>query len=100
MLVVAGIAQIDPRRRDEVVAAAIQVVRKTRALPGCLTFTCSSDLEDPDLFHVFLEWQSAETLFERLTEDRLAAIRKRLDELGVRELSIQRFEIASVGPVV
>ena len=100
MLVVAGIAQIEPGRRDVVVAAAIDVVHRTRKLPGCLSFSCASDLEDDHRLHVFLEWQSVEALFEHLTESRVAGVSKTLEALGVREVSIQRFEITAVGPVV
>ena len=100
MLILAGIARIDPARRDEVIATAIDVMKQTRSRPGCLAFVCSADLEDPSLLHIFLEWESSDGLFALLTPERVAAIRRKADTLGVREVSIQRYEIRSVGPIV
>lgn len=100
MLVIAGTAQIDPARRDEVIAAAIGTMKRTRERAGCISFVCSADLENPNLLHLFLEWETAEALFALLTAERVAAVRRNAETLGVRNVSIQRYEIATVGPIV
>jgi quinol monooxygenase YgiN len=96
----AGTARIDPARRDEVVAAAVETIRRTRKRPGCISFVCSADLEDPDLLHIFLEWETAEALFALLDSERVAAVRRNAEKLGLRDISLQRYEIASAGPLV
>ena len=96
----AGTAQIDPARRDEVIAAAIETMRRTRKRAGCISFVCSADLEDPNLLHIFLEWETADALFALLTAERVAAVRRNAEQLGVRDVSVQRYEITSVGPIV
>lgn len=96
----AGTAQIDPAKRDAVIAAAIETMKRTRKRAGCISFVCSADLEDPNLLHIFLEWETAEALFALLTAARVAAIRRNAEQLGVRNVSVQRYEIKSVGPIV
>lgn len=96
----AGTAQIDPAKRDQVIAAAIETMKRTRERAGCISFVCSADLEDPNLLHVFLEWETAEALFALLTAERVAAVRQNAERLGVRNVSLQRYEITSVGPIV
>lgn len=100
MLVLAGTAQVDPVKRDQVIAAAIETVRRTRKRAGCISLVCSADLEDATRLHIFLEWETADALFELLSTERVAAIRRHADELGVRSVSLQRYDVASVGPIV
>src|SRR5213593_2915635 len=100
LVVISGIARIDPARRDEVIASAVDVMTRTRARLGCLSFVCSADLEDPNLLHLFLEWESVEALFALFTPERVTALRHDAEKLGIREVSIRRYEIKSVGPIV
>lgn len=99
-LVLAGIARIDPTRRDEVIARAVDITKRTRQEPGCISFVCSVDLEDPNLLHVFLEWESAAALFAILAPDRVSEVRQNAEKLGIRAVAIQRYEIQSVGSIV
>ena len=100
MLVLAGSVRIDPAKRNDVVAATIEVMQETRQLPGCISFVFSADLEDPGVLHVFQEWESPEALERHLTSPRVEAARLRLGSLGVREVAVQRYAIHSVGPIV
>ncbi len=73
---------------------------RTRKRAGCISFACSADLEDPNLLHVFLEWETADALFALLDAERVAAVRQNAEKLGLRDISLQRYEITSVGPIV
>ena len=99
MLVLAGTAQIDPDKREEVIAAATLTMKRTRERAGCISFVCAADLEDPNLLHLFLEWETAEALFALLTAERVSVIRRNAETLGVRNVSLHRYEITSVGPI-
>jgi quinol monooxygenase YgiN len=100
LLVLAGTAQIDPDKRDAVIAAAIDTMKRTRARADCISFVCSADLEDPNALHIFLEWQSAEALFALLTPERVEEVRRTAEKLGVRSVSVARYDVRSVGPLV
>jgi quinol monooxygenase YgiN len=100
LLVIAGIVKIDPARRDEVVEASIAVMQEARKQPGCISYVISLDLEDPSVLHLFEEWQSDETHRAHVANPHVEAARIRSGNLGMREVTFQRYEIASVGPIV
>ncbi|MEO8605951.1 MAG: putative quinol monooxygenase, partial [bacterium] len=62
MLIVAGHIQIRPERRDEAVAVAVKMMRATAQESGCRTYRFTGDLENPNLFHLFEEWEDAAAL--------------------------------------
>lgn len=99
MLVIAGRVRIDPARRDEGIAAAVEMMRATRAEPGCLSYTFSADLEDPGAFRIFEEWESQEALEAHFRSPHMAAFQAAVGGLGVREMHVQRYEVSSVGPL-
>ena len=99
MLIIAGVVKTDPARRDEVVAAAIAVMNEVRKLPGCLSYVISADLEDPSVLHLFQEWQSEETYRTYAAQPLVESARFGVGDPRMREASIQRYEIASVGPI-
>jgi quinol monooxygenase YgiN len=98
-LVISVTVQIDPAKREEAFAAAIEVMRATRAEPGCIAYTFSADLEDPSKVHVFERWASQDALTAHFKAPHMAAFQKKLGGLGVRGMQAERYEIASVGPL-
>ncbi len=99
MLVVAGRIRLDPAKRAEALAAAREMMRDTRREAGCLSYSFSTDVEDEGVFHVFEEWESAEALAAHFQAPHMARFQKAAAGLGVKEMKIQRYEVASVGPV-
>lgn len=99
MLVVAGHVVLDPARREEAIAAARAMMAETRKEPGCRVYVFAADLEDPARFRIFEEWESDEALEAHFATPHMARFREALGGLGVRELQVQRYEIASVGPL-
>ena len=99
MLVVAGSVRIDPARREEALRAALEMMEATRREAGCRAYTLSADLADPGRFHLFEEWDSPEALAAHFATPHMARFQQALGGLGVRELAVQRYEVASVGPL-
>jgi quinol monooxygenase YgiN len=99
MLVIAGHIRIDPARRDEAVRAATQMQEETRREAGCISYTFSADLAEPGLFRLFEEWESPEALAAHFRAPHMARFQAAVAGLGVREMKVQRYEIASVGPL-
>ena len=99
MLVIAGVVRIDPERRDEAVAAAVTMMRETRKEPGCRSYTFSADLEDPGCFHIFEEWETQEALDAHFSSPHMATFQGTVGKLGVREMTVRRYAIESVGPL-
>jgi quinol monooxygenase YgiN len=99
MLVIAGQIRIDPARREDAVRAAVEVQEATRREAGCISYTFSADLAEPGLFRIFEEWESPEALAAHFGAPHMAKFQAAVAGLGVKEMKVQRYEIASVGPV-
>ena len=99
MLVIAGHIRIDPAKRGAAIAAAREMMRDTRREPGCVSYTISADVDDDGVFHVFEEWESAQALGAHFEAPHMARFQQAAAGLGVAGMHIQRYEVASVGPV-
>jgi len=99
MLVIAGHIRLDPAKREAVIAAARDVMRDTRRETGCISYTLSSDVEDQGLFHIFEEWESAEALGAHFKAPHMARFQAAAAGFGIKEMKLQRYEVASVAPM-
>jgi len=99
MLVIAGHIRLDPAKREAVIAAARDVMRDTRREAGCISYTLSSDVEDLGLFHIFEEWESAEALGAHFKAPHMARFQAAAAGFGIKEMKLQRYEVASVAPM-
>lgn len=96
MLVIAGHVQIDPAMREQAIAAAVEMMEATRREEGCISYVISADLTDPGSFRIFEEWESAEALDAHFATPHMAKFQAAMGGFGVRELKVQRYEIAGV----
>ena len=62
MIVVSGTVTARPETLDQMLEAALEHVRRSRAEPGCLQYHMLRDAEDPTLFIFFEVWASREHL--------------------------------------
>lgn len=98
-LVIAAVIRIDPAHTEAASAAAIEMMRETRKEPGCISYTFSADLEEAGAFRLFEEWESQAALDAHFEAPHMAAFRGKVGGLGVREMSVQKYQIESVGPL-
>jgi quinol monooxygenase YgiN len=99
MIVIAGHVALDPAGREPAIAAARAMMAETRREPGCISYAFSADLEDPGRFRIFEEWESDEALAAHFASPHMARFREAVGGLGVREMAVQRYEVAKVGPL-
>ncbi len=96
MLVISGEIHVAPESRAKAVVAAIKVEQATRKEVGCLTYTFYSDLEDPNIFRIFEEWESEDALSAHLKTPHIAEFRKNMAEVKVLSRQIKRYAVAAV----
>ena len=96
MLVIAGEIRIDPDKRDEAVAAVVEMMEATRDEEGCVTYVFSADLEDPTVLRLFEEWESAAALELHFTAPHMAEFQRKIADVGVTSRIIHRYEVSSV----
>jgi quinol monooxygenase YgiN len=96
MLVIAGEFRIDAEKRDEAVAAALEMMAATRDEEGCVTYVFSADLEDPAVFRLFEEWETAGALEDHFASEHMAQWRATIADFGIEGRVIHRYEVSSV----
>ena len=99
MLVVAGYVRIDKEHLPGVVLAARRMMKETRKEPDCLSSSFAMDLLDDSVIRIFEEWDSAEALQAHFRTSHMAEFQKTLAGLNLQEMSVQRYEVAQVGPL-
>jgi len=99
VIVIAGVIRIDPARSAEAVAAAREMMEETHKEPGNIAYVFSRDLAEEGLFHLFEKWRSQEDLDLHFGAPHMASFQKKIGGLGVKEMQVEKYEIASVGPV-
>jgi quinol monooxygenase YgiN len=62
VLIVLGSATAAPGRRDELIAAALEVSAATRGDEGCLSYSFAADLEDPETISSVEVWHDQAAL--------------------------------------
>ncbi|MGB6208634.1 putative quinol monooxygenase [Mycobacterium sp.] len=58
MVIVAGYLVVEPQQRDEYLFGCAAVVQQARRTAGCLDFTISADLIEPNRINIFERWES------------------------------------------
>jgi len=99
MIVIAGHFVLDPSKREQAIAAAREMMSETRKEKGCISYTFSADLEEAGHFRIFEEWESEVALNAHFQAPHMARLQQAMGGLGVREMKVQRYEVAKVGPV-
>ena len=99
MLVVAGTIRIDPSKRQEASAAAREAMKETQKEEGNIAYVFSEDLEEEGLYYIFEKWEDQAALDFHFKTPHMAAFQGVMGTLGVKEMNVDKFEIASVGPV-
>ena len=98
MVIVAGVFNVEPARRDEFLRFRRAGIHATRLEQGCLDYVFTADPDDPGVVRLFERWESAEDLAAHL-----AVLGQRPapppDAPAMLGADIQRYEIASFGPL-
>ncbi|MBJ8342434.1 antibiotic biosynthesis monooxygenase [Antrihabitans sp. YC3-6] len=66
MIIITGSARALPGRRDQLVAASIDIVAATRADDGCLSYGFYANLTDPELIVSVEVWRDQAALDEHM----------------------------------
>ena len=66
MIIVGGTFELDPALREAFLAGRLEMMRASRAEPGCLEYTFSADPVEPTRVLLFERWESQEALDRHL----------------------------------
>ncbi len=98
MLVITGNISVDPSKRDEITTAAIEMMKATRAEPGCIDYALTWDLVEEGVIRVIEQWEDQAAL-----DAHFAFIASQMDifarTMGVTKMELKKFEISSISPI-
>jgi len=96
-MIVAGTFDVDPARREEFLRGQDEIMRRSRAEPGCVAYVFSADPIEAGRVHLFERWESKEALGAHLAA--LQAAGPPPPGVPVLSAEVLQYEIAAVGPV-
>ena len=98
MLIIAGTITVDPSDVEALTAAAVEMMRATRAEPGNLAYAFSRDLGDPRLVHVFEQWQDDEALAAHFKTPHMAEFQRQIAGKA-KSMELRKHRVSSSGPI-
>jgi quinol monooxygenase YgiN len=99
-IIVTGVIDLDPGKRDDAIAAALVAMEATRAEEGCEGYTFSADFADPGRFHVVEQWASADAMNAHMASPHLAEFMGKMGEFGVTGASLTKWEGATASKLM
>ena len=99
MLVIAGTITIDPAKLEEAKQAATIMMAETHKEPGNAQYVFSGSFSDGGVVHIFEEWESQEALDFHFKTPHMAEFQAKVGSLGVKDMKLKKYEVASIGSV-
>jgi quinol monooxygenase YgiN len=94
MITVAGRIPIQPEMRELAVRATRMVTQATQMEAGCLQYHFYADLNDPNMFHVFEEWESLEALTVHLQQPHTVEFLSTIGGMAAGPPQVKRYTVS------
>jgi quinol monooxygenase YgiN len=94
-IIITGVIDFDPAKRDEAVAAVTECMEATRAEEGCEHYAFSGDYTDPGRMYVSEQWASKAAMDAHSASPHLAALMGKMGSIGVTSASLTSWEGAT-----
>ena len=99
MIVIAGTISVKAETREEAVQAALVMQRATQQEEGCLAYRFHADLEDPNTFFLFEEWESQKHLDAHFKTEHMKVFRSVIPKLFNGPSDLKYYVIESSRPI-
>jgi quinol monooxygenase YgiN len=100
MLIISGTVKVKPESRAEAAEAAVKMVRATRKEPGCKSYGFYADLEDPNTFLIFEQWDDDAALMAHFQSPHMAEFNSLIPRFLAAPPSIDRYEVSGVSKLM
>ncbi len=98
MIIVTGSVVSKPECIDEMLAFALDHVRRSRTEPGCISHAVSRDVEDPRRLVFFEQWADREALQAHFTVPASRGFVKVLAAFAAEAPAMQLYEAEPIAP--
>jgi quinol monooxygenase YgiN len=83
-ILVTGVMDIDPAKRDDFIAAVNELMAATRAEDGCEHYSFSADVSDEGRFYISEQWANQAVVDTHNATPHLAKFMGSIGELGLK----------------
>jgi len=91
MLIVTGIAEIASSEIERVKVEAAKMAKASRAEAGCHAYAFFQDIENPNQFRIYEEWENAEALRGHFATPHMAEFNSFLKTVDGLSINISQF---------
>ena len=99
MILIAGKISLDPAKKDEATAAAVEMMHETRAEAGNIEYAFTWDLVEDGVLRVIEQWEDQAALDAHFKAPHMATFTGKMGGLGMTGMEVTKHEVASSGPV-
>lgn len=92
MIVIEGTVRIPPENLERARPVMEQMIRASRAEPGCIDYAYSVDVLDPGLIRITERWTSREALQAHFAAAHMATWRAFFPQLGITDRSLRLYD--------
>ncbi len=92
MIVIEGTVRIPPENLETARPVMEQMIRASRAEPGCIDYAYAVDVLDPGLVRVTERWETRAALTAHFTAAHMATWRSFFPQLGITDRSLRLYE--------
>ena len=97
MLIVSGVIEVQPDKRDEAIALAREMMAETASEQGCLQYRFYADIENENRFRVFEEWSGDDALQAHFETPHMARFNARIADILAAPPRITRYQVSDHG---
>ncbi len=91
MIIIAGTIRIETEHSEAIQAAMVEMMAETMKEEGCVSYDFSADFSDPEVIHLFEEWESMDHLKAHFVAPHMGAFQEKLASLGNMERNIFKY---------
>jgi quinol monooxygenase YgiN len=100
VITVAGRIPLKPEQRDRAVAAAVKMTAETHKEAACIQYHFYTDIENPNMLHVFEEWESQAALDEHFATPHMAEFAAVIGECVDGEPNVVRYVVSEFARIM
>ncbi|MEM7744602.1 MAG: putative quinol monooxygenase [Pseudomonadota bacterium] len=92
MIIVSGHFTFTPGHDDAIRVAMIDMMNESQKEDGCHHYRFYRDVETPEIYHVYEEWESHDHLAAHAASEHMKVFRAALGEIGVQSREVFKRE--------
>lgn len=91
MIILNAKITLKPGKREEIIPKMQNLIKATRAEPGCINYELYASTEDENVLMMFEKWESREALDSHIQTEHFKAFGAEIEEYLAKEMEIDAY---------